>query len=55
MVNIAPRAEIKPISLALPASVPTITPPRLSDAHPCAPGFLPERSVQTNTFLPLEL
>ena len=56
MVNIAPRAGIKPISLAFRISVLINAQPWLPDVttlptHPCLCGSLPERSVQTSTLV----
>ena len=56
MENIVPRTGIEPTSLAFPASVLTITPPRLSDVTTVPTptnlcGFLPERLVQTTSII----
>ena len=56
MGNIVPRVGIKPTSLALWASVLTITPSRSHDVTTvptptCLCGSLPERSVQAITLL----
>ena len=58
MGNIVLRVGIELTSLAFQASVLTITPPRLCDVTTlptptCLCGSLPERSLQTDTLLPL--
>ena len=54
--NSVPRAGIEPILLAFQASVLPITPPRLSDVSTlstptCLCGTMPQRSVQTTTYI----
>ena len=56
MRNIVPRAGIEPTTLAFRARVLTIIPPRLFDVttiptSTCLCGSLPERSLQTTTFV----
>ena len=60
MGNMVPRGGFEPTSFEFWASVLTITSPRLLDITilsmaTCLGGYLPERSVQTTTLVPLEL
>ena len=57
MGNIVARVGIEPTSLASQASVLTITLPKLRDGPLpiCRLGSFPERSVQTNILVSLEL
>ena len=54
--NFTPRAGIEPIYHALQAYALAIMPPRLPDATTIPHySFLPDRSMQTTTLVPLEL